>query len=175
MAWLSFKIDKRLDLFFENHNSELKEVLPPEIEDDPSHYANFIKTYCTDEVERIIIAMALANYFKPELFDRFLIKNKSLGKNFTEFGGKTSDKTENIFIPTLRTVAFILFGDQIPDYFKLHFFLRTITFLNFKMLYCLISKPIFWKLLLFWAVNFFRKLLVVVNINPIIVLSFLQT
>ncbi len=122
MAWLSFKIDKRLDLFFENQNSELKEVLPPEIEDDPSHYANFIKTYCTDEVERIIIAMALANYFKPELFDRFLIKNKGLGKNFTEFGGKTSDKTENIFIPTLRTVAFILFGNQIPDYFRLQFY-----------------------------------------------------
>ena len=79
MAWLSFKIDKRLDLFFENHNSELKGGLPPEIEDDPNHYATY-KAYCTDEVERIIIAMALANYFKPELFDRFLIKNKSLGK-----------------------------------------------------------------------------------------------
>jgi hypothetical protein len=122
MAWLSLKIDQRLDLFFENENAEHKEVVPPKIMDDPSNYANFIKTYCTDEVERIIIVMALANYFKPELFDRFLIKNKGLGKNFTEFGGKTSDKTENIFVPTLRTVAFILFGDQIPDYFRLQFY-----------------------------------------------------
>jgi hypothetical protein len=96
MKWLSYKIDHRLDLFFKSKNSQLEEVLPPEIKDDPSNYANFIRSYCTDEVERIIIVMALANYFKPELFDRFLIKNKGLGKNFTEFGGKTSDKTENI-------------------------------------------------------------------------------
>lgn len=122
MKWLSYKIDHRLDLFFKSKNSQLEEVLPPEIKDDPSNYANFIRSYCTDEVERIIIVMALANYFKPELFDRFLIKNKGLGKNFTEFGGKTSDKTENIFVPTLRTVAFILFGDQIPDYFRLQFY-----------------------------------------------------
>ena len=122
MIWLSNKIDHRLDLFFKSDTPKLEEVMPPEIKDDPSNYANFIRTYCTDDVERIIIVMALAHYFKPELFDRFLIKNKVLGKNFTEFGGKTSDKTENIFLPTLRTVAFILFGDQIPDYFRLQFY-----------------------------------------------------
>lgn len=122
MIWLSNKIDHRLDLFFKSDTPKLEEVMPQEIKDDPSNYANFIRTYCTDDVERIIIVMALAHYFKPELFDRFLIKNKVLGKNFTEFGGKTSDKTENIFVPTLRTVAFILFGDQIPDYFRLQFY-----------------------------------------------------
>ncbi|MDC3238743.1 ATP-binding protein [Flavobacteriaceae bacterium] len=122
MIWLSNKIDHRLDLFFKSDAPKFEEVMPPEIKDDPSNYANFIRTYCTDDVERIIIVMALAHYFKPELFDRFLIKNKGLGKNFTEFGGKTSDKTENIFVPTLRTVAFILFGDQIPDYFRLQFY-----------------------------------------------------
>ena len=122
VEWLNKKIDQRLDLFFENKNSDVRDVAPPEIEHDPSNYANFIKTYCTDEVERIILVMALVNYFKPELYDRFLIKNKGLGKNFTEFGGKTSEKTENIFVPTLRTVGFILFGDQTPDYFRLHFY-----------------------------------------------------
>lgn len=122
MVWLSLKIDQRLDLFFENENSEQREITPPEIKDDPSNYASFIRTYCTDEVERIIIVIAMASYFKPEIFDRFLIKNKGLGKNFTEFGGKASDKTENIFVPTLRTVAFILFGDQIPDYFRLQIY-----------------------------------------------------
>ena len=122
VEWLTKKIDQRLDLFFENKNSDVRDVAPPKIEHDPSNYANFIKTYCTDEVERIILVMALVNYFKPELYDRFLIKNKGLGKNFTEFGGKTSEKTENVFVPTLRTVGFILFGDQTPDYFRLHFY-----------------------------------------------------
>ena len=122
VEWLIKKIDQRFDLFFENKNIEKRDVNPPNVEDDQSNYANFIKTYCSDEVERIILVMALANYFKPELFDRFLIKNKGLGKNFTEFGGKTSDKTENVFVPTLRTVGFILFGDQIPEYFRLHFY-----------------------------------------------------
>ena len=47
-----------------------------------------INKYKADQEERLIVAIALANYFKPEMFDRFLIKNKSLDQNFTEFGGK---------------------------------------------------------------------------------------
>ena len=48
VEWLTKKIDQRLDLFFENKNSDVRDVTPPEIKHDPSNYANFIKTYCTD-------------------------------------------------------------------------------------------------------------------------------
>ena len=122
MAWLSDKIDHRLDVFFEKEDLEDKEILPPDIAQDKSIYAHYINTYCKEEGERFIIAMALASNFMPELFDRFLIKNKAISKNFTEFGGTISDKSVNIFIPTLRTVAFILYGDHVADYFNLQFY-----------------------------------------------------
>ena len=107
MSWVSDKIDQRLDLFFEKGDLEHKKILPPDIVEDKSIYADYITAYCKEEEERFIIAMTLATNFMPELFDRFLIKNKAIGKNFTEFGGSVSDKSGNIFIPTLRTVAFI--------------------------------------------------------------------
>ena len=122
MSWVSDKIDQRLDSFFEKGDLEHKKILPPDIAEDKSIYADYITTYCREEEERFIIAMALATNFMPELFDRFLIKNKAIGKNFTEFGGNISDKSGNIFIPTLRTVAFILFGDNIANYFNLQFY-----------------------------------------------------
>lgn len=122
IEWLSLKISQRLNLFFEKSDLDKKTINPPDIKDDPSNYAIFIKSYCTDEVERIIIVMALASYFKPEIFDCFLIKNKGLGQTFTEFGGRKNDKLGNIFVPTLRTLAFILFADNIEDYFSLQFY-----------------------------------------------------
>ena len=122
MAWLSDQIDQRLELFFQNTDTEKKPITPPNLQEDTSYYASLIKKHKADESERLIVAIALANYFKPEMFDRFLIKNKSLDQNFTEFGGKKNDSLGNTFIPTLRTVAFILFGDQISEYFRLPFY-----------------------------------------------------
>lgn len=122
MAWLSYRIDQRLDLFFENSASEKNSITPPNLQEDSSNYASLIEKYKADEEERLIVAIALASYFKPEMFDRFLIKNKSLDQNFTEFGGKKDNSSGNTFIPTLRTVAFILFGGQISEYFRLQFY-----------------------------------------------------
>ena len=122
MSWVSDKIDQRLDLFFEKGDLEYKKILPPDIAEDKSIYADYITAYCKEEEERFIIAITLATNFMPELFDRFLIKNKAIGKNFTEFGGSVSDKSGNMFIPTLRTVAFILYGNNIANYFNLQFY-----------------------------------------------------
>ncbi len=122
MAWVSDKIDQRLNFFFKKADLEQNVILPPDITKDKSIYSDYISNFCKEEGERFIIAMALASNFMPELFDRFLIKNKAIGKNFTEFGGSVSDKSGNIFIPTLRTVAFILFGDHIENYFNLQFY-----------------------------------------------------
>ena len=79
MSWVSDKIDQRLDLFFEKGDLEYKKILPPDIAEDKSIYADYITTYCREEEERFIIAMTLATNFMPELFDRFLIKNKAIG------------------------------------------------------------------------------------------------
>ena len=88
MTWLSNHIDRRLEFFFQNIKSKKKPITPPNLNEDKSNYAYLINKYKADQEERLIVAIALANYFKPEMFDRFLIKNKSLDQNFTEFGGK---------------------------------------------------------------------------------------
>ena len=122
IGWLSHKINQRLTHFFENKEKTIKKIDPPNLNKDKSNYALFIDENCSDEAERLIVIFALASYFKPETFDRFLIKNKSLNQNFTEFGGRRNEKSGNSFIPTIRTIAFILFGDKISNHFEIQFY-----------------------------------------------------
>ena len=42
MSWVSDKIDQRLDLFFEKRDLEYKKILPPDIAEDKSIYADYI-------------------------------------------------------------------------------------------------------------------------------------
>ena len=53
--------------------------------------------------------VSVSVFFSPQIFDRFLIKNKVLDRPFTEFGGYI-DPINNFFKPTLQTVTFINFG-----------------------------------------------------------------
>jgi len=116
MEWLSDIIDQRLNQFFDPEITEIQpfQINPPDLENDPSNYALFIKEELDTFTERILVALALAHLFKPEIFDRLQIKNKVLGRPFTEFGGK-KDPISNAFVPTLRTIAFLLFqGELLP-------------------------------------------------------------
>ena len=140
LFWLSRLIENRLNLFFEsteNKTVEQREILPPSLAQDESLYANFINQYKVDIIERLIIITAIASHFKPQLFDSFLIKNKVLSKNFTDFGGKI-DESVGHFVPTVRTTTFILFGNSMAGQLKVqkcfveeHFFrLNTIISLD---------------------------------------------
>ena len=116
MEWLSDIIDQRLNQFFDPEITEIQplQINPPDLENDPSNYALFIKEELDTFTERILVALALAHLFKPEIFDRLQIKNKVLGRPFTEFGGK-KDPISNAFVPNLRTIAFLLFqGELLP-------------------------------------------------------------
>lgn len=119
--WLSEYIDMRLNHFFDPENSLEFHFDAPSLEFDESSLALSLKKNTSDNVDRMIIIVALATYFKPELFDRFLIKNKPIDRPFTEFGGVYSDK--NRFIPTLGTIAFIYFGDDLENRFLFQNFL----------------------------------------------------
>jgi len=122
IGWLSHKINQRLTHFFDDKEKTIEKINPPNLNKDKSNYALFITENCSDETERLIVIFALASYFKPETFDCFLIKNKSLNQNFTEFGGKRNEKFGNNFIPSIKTIAFILFGDQISKHFEIQFY-----------------------------------------------------
>ena len=113
--WLITLIDNRLKSFFEN--TEFDYISPPNIENDSSNYANFLKENQFSDMERVILISTISSYFQVQIFDKFLIKNKVLDQPFTEFGGKVVSN-RNLFIPTLETISFIFHNNSIQG--KIH-------------------------------------------------------
>ncbi len=108
LKWLKLLIDYRINKYFEI-DSKKTPPKPYDLENDTSHYALWIKKNNLNDFDRLVIIISLSNIFFPEIFDKFLIKNKGLDKRFTEFGGKL-DVDKYRFIPTIQTVGFIYFG-----------------------------------------------------------------
>lgn len=115
--WLSACIEKRLQNYFDPSNS-FQIPNSPDLNNDDSKYAVFLTENKFIEIERFFIVVCLVLHFKPQVFDKFLIKNKVFDKRFTEFGGKV-DQSNSIFIPTLETIAFIFYGDSFEARFLL--------------------------------------------------------
>lgn len=118
--WLDAYINNRLGNYFDPTSPFVIPVVP-NLSEDTSKYATFINDKKLIEIERIFIAICLALHFKPQIFDKFLIKNKTLDKRFTEFGGIIDD-SKSVFVPTLETIAFIFYGDSFESRFLLQSF-----------------------------------------------------
>ena len=127
--WLNQYIENRLQNYFDS--SKIFQVpMKPDLSNDDSKYADFIKNNSLKDIERFFIVVCMVLHFKPQIFDKFLIKNKVFDKRFTEFGGQV-DQLNSIFIPTLETIAFIFYGDSFESRFLLqsyfdndHIFIR---------------------------------------------------
>jgi len=119
LDWLSGLIDERLNYFFSTEKStDFHRKPSPNLDSDPSNLSRFIKNELSDDFERLLIIGSIATIYYPEMYDRFLVKNKVLDKPFTEFGGIKTAET-NYFLPTLRTFVFILFGSSMEHKVKL--------------------------------------------------------
>lgn len=116
IIWLDQVISERLESYFKSE--PFKMPIPPETLKTESKYYQFLIDNHLSLIERFIIATCLSSLFKPQVFDKLLIKNKPLDKRFTEFGGKIDDN-KSIFIPTIQTIAFIFFGDRFESIFQL--------------------------------------------------------
>ena len=113
LNWLSNMIDNRLDFFFSNQeNISFVNIPSPDLYNDKSNLSAFIQKDLKDEFERLLVIGAMASNLFPEIYDRFLIKNKTLDKPYTEFGGRKNSET-NYFEPSLRTIVFIMYGSSI--------------------------------------------------------------
>ncbi len=108
--WLKQLILFRFESFFqEKNNKSIDEIQPPLIGIDTA-YEQFLLDHQLDLEERVLLAVALAKNLKPEIFNPFLIENSVTQKVYPEFGGIIK---EDKFIPTYRTVAFLL--NDIPE------------------------------------------------------------
>lgn len=117
LDWLSKLIQSRLENHFSDRGktNQIKTLLPAHQVQD-SKYAEWLLTNKLNSFERLVVISALASIYTPNVFDKFLIKNKGLDKRFTEFGGKVDEKNSR-FIPTLETLIFIFFGTTVSAKF----------------------------------------------------------
>ncbi len=120
LKWFSDVVNTRFALYFERETS-LKTIYQhdsPDLTDEESPYASFIKHYQLTFDERIILLLALLPNIAPQLLDVFFSRNKDTDRGFTEFGG-IKGNSHGGFLPTLETAYFILAGNNIEKRFEL--------------------------------------------------------
>ena len=99
------------------------EILPPDLSDSDSAYANLVNSYPMDFIERLVLVLALIPHIKPNMLDIFFTKNENFNRGYTEFGG-INGNFHSGFIPTGETVAFILAGEDLESRFKLDYLFK---------------------------------------------------
>ncbi len=111
IAWLEAIIDTSLTLYFQNESpySSVKELIPPPVLSEEGGYAELLRKYDMNFEERVLLILALIPHIRPQCLDVFLIKNKNIDTEFSEFGGHKESKQYG-FIPTLETACFIVGG-----------------------------------------------------------------
>lgn len=93
---------------------DIFEIEPPDLSEDSSIYARFIEHYDVKIGERLVLILALIPHIRPEVLDRFFLKNKKTDRIFTEFGG-IKGTNHGGFLPTGETGAFIISGNHLTN------------------------------------------------------------
>ena len=84
--------------------------LPSPEEDSP--YAQISAKYNLDETGHVLLALAVAPHYFPEVFERILLTRDEKGYLKPHFGGQYDQKS-NQFIPTYFTALFLLSGNNL--------------------------------------------------------------
>lgn len=122
VSWFVKRVNERLKQYFSGEDSEQSEEQPseavaaPDLNNDPSVYAEFVNYYRLTEDERLLLMLVLIPNIQPNLLDVFFSVNKNLGRGYTEFGGIKGAKHSG-FIPTVETALFLLAGNDLTHRF----------------------------------------------------------
>lgn len=118
VAWLDTVIDSSIRIYLGNEcrYRDVCEIAPPLFTKDDSAYARIVLDLGLSREERILLILALAPHLRPHILDPFLVKNPSLDRAFTEFGGVVSGEYGG-FSPTVETGAFVLGGTDLARRF----------------------------------------------------------
>lgn len=120
LQWLANIIDARFKIYWQQEGAiaDVFEILPPDLSNNTSMYAQVVKHYKMSVEERMILLLSLAPHVQPHLLDVFYVKNANYDRGFTEFGG-VKGQNHSGFIPTGETAAFILAADSLEKRFAL--------------------------------------------------------
>lgn len=118
LTWLSQVIDSSIRIYLGNEcrYRDIGEIKPAEIANTQSNYARIVQEQGLSAEERVLLMLAIAPHVRPQALDPFLVKNPSLDRNFTEFGGLVNAESGG-FLPTVETAAFVLGGTSLQRRF----------------------------------------------------------
>ena len=108
----------RLNAAQETEYSDIWQVLPPDLADSDSDYAELVTGFDLDFADRFLLMLGLVPHIKPELLDIFIVHNEKTKQLYTEFGGRLG-KDSSGFLPTGETAMFVLAGDNLAYRFAL--------------------------------------------------------
>lgn len=112
LKWLGSLIRKRVEYLQDEDMREFPlELNPPEIQHPDTPYAAFLKQFDLAPHERLMLIMSLAPAYQPEVFSILLEKERGFRIKYDEFGGIT-DNLNFQFLPTLKTLVYIIAGDN---------------------------------------------------------------
>lgn len=132
LKWFRQVLELRIELYFkqESTHQSIRDIPPPNLQQDVSDYAKLIRQYDMTIEERLLLILTLAPQLKPQLLNLFLIQDKTIDRAFVEFGGWKGAVHQG-FLPTGETAAFLLAGDDLAKRLEVltlldreHFFTR---------------------------------------------------
>ena len=116
LAWLDLVLQTRISLHFgqPSAHASIDEIIPPDLTGDASPYAQMVREHGMSPSERLVLMLALAPHLQPALLDTLFLRNKTLDRGFTEFGG-WKGRAHGGFLPTCETAAFLVAGDNLSQ------------------------------------------------------------
>ncbi|MCE4554332.1 ATP-binding protein [Roseateles cellulosilyticus] len=121
LHWLDGVLRARLAGHFGTLDGAAQLAAPPPLADGPTadDLAQLVQRCGLGLDERLLLALALAPYLRPQLLDLLFVTNENLNRGFCEFGGWKA-RQHGGFLPTVETAAFLLAGDDLARRFELH-------------------------------------------------------
>ncbi|MFN0317185.1 MAG: ATP-binding protein, partial [Burkholderiales bacterium] len=118
LEWFERVLQARLDLYFGRPSdiANVRDIAPPELIGDVSEYAKLVAEFALGFDERLVLILALAPHIRPQALDTLFVRNKTLERGCTEFGG-WKGKSHGGFLPTCETAAFLLAGEDLAERF----------------------------------------------------------
>lgn len=116
LEWFGKVLEERMRPYYGEMPiyKDIFEIEPPDLSRDSSIYSRFIEHYDVKIGERLVLILALIPHIRPEVLDRFFLKNKKTDRIFTEFGG-IKGTNHGGFLPTGETGAFIISGNHLTN------------------------------------------------------------
>lgn len=113
LAWFDQVLANAIDSHFNQHSSaQVDRLLVPDLSNDDSDYAQYIKQHNFDNDERLILVLVLIPHVRPELLDTFFLQNADTARSFSEFGGYVSEHHKGV-LPTIETALFLLTANKL--------------------------------------------------------------